>query len=132
MNKKDFLLSALKITNWQLKRPELLQGYNKLNLNSNIQLLFISENNHSDNFFFSDVLQILNLKPDQTLWLKPSELTQISLNHKISVICLAKVEIPDALLMITDNIWQGNLENLLKDPITKKQLWHSIEPWRNY
>ena len=62
MNRRDLLLSEMGITQWQLKKPEVLKGDAQIRLNSAIKLVVICEADYQKTGLFRDVLHSLSLQ----------------------------------------------------------------------
>ncbi len=70
--RRDWLLGQLGITQWELRRPLVLQGEIAVSLSANTRLIMVAEDLPSlDDPLVSDVLRSLALSPQQVMQLTP-------------------------------------------------------------
>lgn len=67
MNRRDLLLQEMGISQWELYRPEVLQGSVGISVAENIRFITVSDENISSSPLLADVLLSLDLKKRKLL-----------------------------------------------------------------
>lgn len=77
-SRRDWLLQQVGITQYQLRRPRVLQGEIAVRLLPDTQLIIVAENPPGlQEPFLRDVLQTLSLKPAQVMTVTPDQLQML-------------------------------------------------------
>ena len=62
MNRRDLLLQAMGVTQWQLVKPQVLKGDAQIRLDQAVKLVVICEEEQQKSRLFQDLLFVLSLK----------------------------------------------------------------------
>ncbi|MBW1251448.1 DNA polymerase III subunit psi [Pantoea allii] len=77
-SRRDWLLQQMGITQYQLRRPRVLQGEIAVRLLPDTQLIIVAENPPGlQEPFLRDVLHTLSLKPTQVMTVTPDQLQML-------------------------------------------------------
>lgn len=63
MNRRDLLLQAMGVTQWQLVKPQVLKGDAQIRLDQAVKLVVICEEEQQKSRLFQDLLFALSLQP---------------------------------------------------------------------
>ena len=83
MNRRDLLLQEMGISQWELYRPEVLQGSVGISVAENIRFITVSDDNISSSPWLSDVLLSLDLKKENCLCLNYDQIQHMECKQPI-------------------------------------------------
>ncbi|OOF47213.1 DNA polymerase III subunit psi [Rodentibacter trehalosifermentans] len=132
MDRRSLLLKAMGITQWQLHRPEVLQGAVGITVAEHIRLIVVSDENLSQSPLLADVLLSLRVKKEDCLCLNYDQIQHLELNHPVQYWLLAKnAEKIDRTLpycLQAERIYRSpNYTDFLSSPAAKRALWQQIQ-----
>lgn len=135
MNKQDWYLNQLDITQYVLRNPAVMKGESAMNIADNIRLIVISQSVPTDKIFY-DILKAIHLTQHNCLILSPAQFIMPieQLNH---VIWFIDHPLPDnwltsPLLKSKAIITTAPLTQLALAPNLKRQLWNNLCQYENY
>lgn len=82
MNRRDLLLQAMGVTQWQLVKPQVLKGDAQIRLDPAVRFVLICEENKQKSRLCQDLLLALSLKPNEFHWVNSEQFQCISFEHK--------------------------------------------------
>lgn len=130
MNRRDLLLNAMGITQWELVKPQVLKGDAQIRLSPAIKFVVICEENRQTSGIFHDLLRTLQLRADEYQWLNREQLARITFDHKPIFWLIQPHEQAVKIKQKFANVptiqtesWQD-----LAQSEQKRQLWRQIEP----
>lgn len=135
MNKQDWYLNQLNITQYVLRNPSVLKGESLLNITDNIRLIIVSKLYPTEKIF-GDILKAIHLTEDNCLTLLPAQLI-MPIEQINNVIWFIDEPLPDnwqksnlreekAIIETVD------LAKLTKSPNLKRKLWYDLCQYENY
>ncbi|PJG84481.1 DNA polymerase III subunit psi [Conservatibacter flavescens] len=132
MTRQDLLLQQMGITQWQLRKPEVLKGAVQVSVAENTRIIVISE--HALNksaVLFQDILHALNIHTDECLCLDFSQAQHLTTTNPLAYWLLSNnSEQIDSTLRFCHNstaIWQSpDWADFQQDPQAKRALWQQI------
>ncbi|SEQ71991.1 DNA polymerase III subunit psi [Basfia succiniciproducens] len=133
MNRRDYLLQEMGITQWQLRRPDVLKGAINIAVEEHIRLLVIAECTLSArDFFIQDVLRSAEIKLQDCLFLTFSQAAHLTVQHPVNYWLLSDEQgiIEQTLTFCTlqNSLWQTpDLPRLKLDRRAKQALWKQIQ-----
>lgn len=132
MNRRDLLLSEMGITQWQLKKSEVLKGDAQIRLNSAIKLVVICKADYQTTGLFRDVLYSLSLQDVEYQWLDNEQSQRLTVDHSI-LLWLIEEEQAGKIEQHFANqtIIQTASWNELAKVEEKRKLWKALEPFCN-
>ena len=83
MNRRDLLLEAMGISQWQLRRPHILQGAIGITVAGNIRLIVVSDTVVSGEPLLTDILRAIDLNAADCLCLNFDQIQHIHLQHSL-------------------------------------------------
>lgn len=132
MNRQDLLLQEMGITQWQLRRPEVLKGVVNIAVDEQICLIVICEEQAENHPFVQDLLLSAQLSKGQYLWVNQEQAQHLSVQHPCHYWLfhqnLEKNDrtFPDLNQAIS--CWKtGNLSSLQHNATEKRDLWRHIQ-----
>jgi len=135
MNKQDWYLNQLGITQYVLRNPSVMKGESAMNIADNVRLIVVSQLVPTDKIFY-DILKAIHLTEQDCLILSPSQLIMPieQVNH---VIWFIDQPLPDTwqtspLLESKAIITTVSLTQLALSPNLKRQLWHNLCQYENH
>ncbi|MCA1921310.1 MAG: DNA polymerase III subunit psi [Buttiauxella noackiae] len=122
--RRDWLLQQLGITQWELRRPAVLQGEIAVSLHENVRLLMVAEVLPDLNDpLVNDVLRSLNLDSQQVMQLTPERAAMLPGDSRCNSWRLGVSEslpIPGAQLATPE------LNELYQNGAARQALWQQI------
>lgn len=82
MNRRDLLLQAMGVTQWQLVKPQVLKGDAQIRLDSAVRFVLICEEDQQKSRLCQDLLLALSLQPNEFYWVNSEQFQRISFEHK--------------------------------------------------
>nr|WP_314739561.1 DNA polymerase III subunit psi [uncultured Haemophilus sp.] len=82
MNRRDLLLQAMGITQWQLVKPQVLKGDAQIRLDPAVKFVLICEEDQQKSRLYQDLQLALALKPEEFYWVNSEQFQRISFEHK--------------------------------------------------
>lgn len=133
MNRRDLLLQQMGISQWQLRRPDVLKGAVNIAVAGHIRLVVIAEQqlNQKDSLL-NDVLLSVEIKADDCLFLDFEQALHLNVQQPTNYWLLGKnsekIDRTLPLCMHAVSLWQTtDLTDLKQDPAAKRNLWQQIQ-----
>lgn len=124
LSRRDWFLKQFGITQWKLRRPDIVHIESDMSIPSNVRLVIVSQSPpHKQDPLFCDVLLSLHLTTEQTYSLTPKQLISIPKDRKYYYWYLGHHE---SLTDTKVNIKSPLLHELYQDGYAKKELWKQI------
>lgn len=82
MNRRDLLLQAMGVTQWQLVKPQVLKGDAQIRLDQAVKLVVICEEEQQKSRLFQDLLFALSLQSNEFYWVNYEQFHRIRFEHK--------------------------------------------------
>ena len=82
MNRRDLLLQAMGVTQWQLVKPQVLKGDAQIRLDQAVKLVVICEEEQQKSRLFQDLLFALSLQSNEFYWVNYEQFQRIRFEHK--------------------------------------------------
>lgn len=122
--KSDWLLQHMGITQWVLRRPEVLRGVALENVSYKVHLLIIAQifPKYND-LLFCDVLRSLRLTTKQIYLLTPQ---QVAILPKYTKCHSWRLGIREPLSLCGIQLYSPVLSELSRDSLAKRALWQQI------
>ncbi|QLB12746.1 DNA polymerase III psi subunit [Bisgaardia hudsonensis] len=133
MNRRDLLLNEMGITQWQLRRPEVLKGAINLPISQHIQLIIIASTElDKTQPLLTDILRSINLSNNDCLITTFDFAPHLNVQHSVNYWLLTenqqKIDRTLPYCQQANAIWYSpNLENLKQSPQVKRQFWQQIQ-----
>ncbi|QIW15937.1 DNA polymerase III subunit psi [Pasteurellaceae bacterium RH1A] len=132
MNRRDLLLHEMKITQWELVKPQVLKGDAQIRLSPEVKLVVVCEEDGQKSPLFQDILHCLGLKPHQYQWLNLEQSLRLHISHQPLFWLLQKEEQAGQFVKkfanqpacIRQNQWQD-----LQHPQDKRRFWQALQPF---
>ncbi|NBI42536.1 DNA polymerase III subunit psi [[Haemophilus] felis] len=133
MNKRDFLLHEMGITQWQLRYPERLQGSARIDLPSEIKVVMLSDEAvQIQHPLLQDLRRSMQLDADQFITLRFAQIQHLQteegriywlLSDDATLLANMATQCPKAT-----HIWQSpSWQQFLHSPQAKRQLWQQMQ-----
>lgn len=129
MNRRDLLLQAMGVTQWQLVKPQVLKGDAQIRLDQAVKLVVICEEEQQKSRLFQDLLFVLSLKSNEFYWVNYEQFQRICFEHKPFFLVVEAEEQAVRIQEKYANQPQLHVENwaeLLK-PESKRNLWKGFD-----
>lgn len=133
MNRRDLLLNEMGISQWQLRRPEVLKGAVNITMAEHIRLVVITEQelNQRDHLL-NDVLLSAEISIAHCLFIDFEQVLYLNVRQPIHYWLLsqnnAKIDRTLPLCVQALSLWQSTtLEELKQTPTAKRALWQQIQ-----
>ena len=129
MNRRDLLLQAMCVTQWQLVKPQVLKGDAQIRLDQAVKLVVICEEEQQKSGLFQDLLFALSLQPNEFYWVNHEQFQRIRFEHKLFFLVVEAEEQAVKIQEKYANQPQLHVENwaeLLK-PESKRKLWKGFD-----
>ena len=129
MNRRDLLLQAMGVTQWQLVKPQVLKGDAQIRLDQAVKLVVICEEEQQKSGLFQDLLFALSLQPNEFYWVNHEQFQRIRFEHKLFFLVVEAEEQAVKIQEKYANQPQLHVENwaeLLK-PESKRKLWKGFD-----
>ena len=81
MNRRDLLLQAMGVTQWQLVKPQVLKGDAQIRLDQAVKLVVICEEEQQKSRLFQDLLFALSLQSNEFYWVNHEQFQRIRFKH---------------------------------------------------
>ena len=81
MNRRDLLLQAMGVTQWQLVKPQVLKGDAQIRLDRAVKLVVICEEEQQKSRLFQDLLFALSLQSNEFYWVNHEQFQRIRFKH---------------------------------------------------
>lgn len=132
MNRQDLLLQEMGITQWQLRRPEVLKGVVNIAVSEQIRLIVICEDRVDEQPFVQDLLRSAALSKEQYLWVNSEQAQHLSVQHSCHYWLFDQNDeknnrtLPDLKQSIS--YWKTeSLSALKQNADEKRDLWQHIQ-----
>ncbi|OCG23213.1 hypothetical protein A9G11_06345 [Gilliamella sp. wkB108] len=129
MNKQDWYLKQLNITQYVLRNSTVFKGEIATHIGDEIRLIVVAEQKPTQKIYL-DILNAIHLTEDQVLILTPSQLIMPASDVNI-VVWFIDVK-PDESWQSPLTIETINLDLLANAPQQKRQLWQQLCQYENY
>ena len=129
MNRRDLLLQAMGVTQWQLVKPQVLKGDAQIRLDQAVKLVVICEEEQQKSGLFQDLLFALSLQPNEFYWVNHEQFQRIRFEHKLFFLVVEAEEQAVKIQEKYANQPQLHVENwaeLLKTE-SKRKLWKGFD-----
>ena len=129
MNRRDLLLQAMGVTQWQLVKPQVLKGDAQIRLDQAVKLVVICEEEQQKSGLFQDLLFALSLQPNEFYWVNHEQFQRIRFKHTPFFLVIEDEEQAVKIQKKCTNQPQLKVESwaeLLK-PESKRKLWEGLD-----
>ena len=129
MNRRDLLLQAMGVTQWQLVKPQVLKGDAQIRLDQAVKLVVICEEEQQKSRLFQDLLFALSLQSNEFYWVNYEQFHRIRFEHKPVFLVVEAEEQAVRIQEKYANQPQLHVENwaeLLKSE-SKRKLWKGFD-----
>ena len=129
MNRRDLLLQAMGVTQWQLVKPQVLKGDAQIRLDQAIKLGVICEEEQQKSRLFQDLLFALSLQSNEFYWVNHEQFQRIRFKHTPFFLVVEDKEQAVKIEKKCANQPQLKVESwaeLLK-PESKRKLWKGLD-----
>ena len=129
MNRRDLLLQAMSVTQWQLVKPQVLKGNAKILLDQAFKLVVICEEEQQKSRLFQDLLFALSLQSNEFYWVNHEQFQRIRFKHTPFFLVIEDEEQAVKIQKKCTNQPQLKVESwaeLLK-PESKRKLWKGLD-----
>lgn len=130
MNRRDWLLEEMGISQWALRKPQVLKGDAQIRLSAEIALVVVCEEDWQTSRLFGDVLRALNLKPHQYQWFSLKHASRLAFSHSpyIWLIASESQAVEFAAKFAEQTLWRHSAWQDLHASAAKRQFWQQLEP----
>ena len=129
MNRRDLLLQAMGVTQWQLVKPQVLKGDAQIRLDQAVKLVVICEEEQQKSRLFQDLLFALSLQSNEFYWVNHEQFQRIRFKHTPFCLVIEDEEQAVKIQKKCTNQPQLKVESwaeLLK-PESKRKLWKGLD-----
>lgn len=128
MNRRDLLLNEMKITQWELTKPQVLKGDAQIRLPEQVKLVVICDEDQQKSLLFQDVLRCLKLTPKDYQWFDAEQAQRLTFSHSpfFWLIQPEKQAQAFAKRWAKQTAWQTASWQTLQASETKRQLWQQL------
>ena len=129
MNRRDLLLQAMSVTQWQLFKPQVLIGNAQSRLDQAVKLVVICEEEQQKSRLFQDLLFALSLQSNEFYWVNHEQFQRIRFKHTPFFLVIEDEEQAVKIQKKCTNQPQLKVESwaeLLK-PESKRKLWKGLD-----
>lgn len=129
MNRRDLLLQAMGVTQWQLVKPQVLKGDAQIRLDQAVKLVVICEEEQQKSRLFQDLLFALSLQSNEFYWVNHEQFQRIRFKHTPFFLVIEDEEQAVKIQKKCTNQPQLKVESwaeLLK-PESKRKLWKGLD-----
>ena len=129
MNRRDLLLQAMGVTQWQLVKPQVLKGDAQIQLDQAVKLVVICEEKQQKSRLFQDLLFALSLQSNEFYWVNHEQFQRIRFKHTPFFLVIEDEEQAVKIQKKCTNQPQLKVESwaeLLK-PESKRKLWEGLD-----
>ncbi len=129
MNRRDLLLQAMGVTQWQLVKPQVLKGDAQIRLDQAVKLVVICEEEQQKSRLFQDLLFALSLQSNEFYWVNHEQFQRIHFKHTPFFLVVEDKEQAVKIEKKCANQPQLKVESwaeLLK-PESKRKLWKGLD-----
>lgn len=132
MDRRSLLLKEMGITQWQLHRPDVLQGAVGIAVGAHIRLIVVSEESLSHSPLLADVILSLELTKEDCLCLNFEQIQHLELNHPVRYWLLAenaeKIDRTLPYCLHAERIYRSpNYADFQSSHTAKRELWQQIQ-----
>lgn len=132
MNRRNLLLKEMGITQWQLHRPDVLQGVVGIVVAENIRLIIVSDENVQTSPLLSDVLLSLEIPKEDCLCLNFEQIQHLESSHAVRYWLLAesaeKIDRALPFCLQAERIYRSpNFAQFQLSNAAKQDLWQQIQ-----
>ena len=129
MNRRDLLLQAMGVTQWQLVKPQVLKGDAQIRLDQAVKLVVICEEEQQKSRLFQDLLFALSLQSNEFYWVNHEQFQRIRFKHTPFFLVIEDEEQAVKIQKKCTNQPQLKVESwaeLLK-PESKRKWWEGLD-----
>ena len=129
MNRRDLLLQAMGVTQWQLVKPQVLKGDAQIRLDQAVKLVVICEEEQQKSRLFQALLFALSLQSNEFYWVNHEQFQRIRFKHTPFFLVIEDEEQAVKIQKKCTNQPQLKVESwaeLLK-PESKRKLWKGLD-----
>ncbi|MDO4430530.1 MAG: DNA polymerase III subunit psi [Lonepinella koalarum] len=131
MNRRDLLLQEMGISQWQLRRPEMLKGAVNIVVGEQIRLIVVCKENQEKQPIIQDLLRSAAISGTELLWINQEQAQHLSLQHPCHYwFFTTNSEKNDRTSPIENQLlsyWEVNLTELKKNASQKRAFWQHIQ-----
>lgn len=132
MDRRSLLLKEMGITQWQLHRPEVLQGAVGIAVAEHIRFIVVSDDSLIQSPLLSDVLLSLELKKEDCLCLNYDQIQHLELNHSVRYWLLAenaeKIDRTLPYCLQAERVYRSpDYQTFHSSSFAKRELWQQIQ-----
>lgn len=122
--RRDWLLQQLGITQWELRRPTVLQGEVAVSLPEQTRLLIVADVLPLEgDLIVNDVIRSLNLQPSQVYRLQTEQVAMLPTDTHCNT---WRLGISEPLMVAGVQLFSPALVELSQDAGAKRALWQQI------
>lgn len=129
MNRRDLLLQAMGVTQWQLVNPQVLKGDAQIRLDQAVKLVVICEEEQQKSRLFQDLLFALSLQSNEFYWVNHEQFQRIRFKHTPFFLVIEDEEQAVKIQKKCTNQPQLKVESWaeLLRPESKRKLWKGLD-----
>ncbi len=129
MNRRDLLLQAMGVTQWQLVKPQVLKGDAQIRLDQAVKLVVICEEEQQKSRLFQDLLFALSLQSNEFYWVNHEQFQRIRFKHTPFFLVIEDEEQAVKIQKKCTNQPQLKVESWaeLLRPESKRKLWKGLD-----
>ena len=129
MNRRDLLLQAMGVTQWQLVKPQVLKGDAQIRLDQAVKLVVICEEEQQKSRLFQDLLFALSLQSNEFYWVNHEQFQRIRFKHTPFFLVIEDEEQAVKIQKKCTNQPQLKVKSWaeLLRPESKRKLWKGLD-----
>ncbi|MCW9710025.1 DNA polymerase III subunit psi [Avibacterium sp. 21-586] len=132
MKRHQLLLQEMGLTQWQLTRPERLQGIVNIPIEEQVRLVIISEIENIPTLLLQDILHSLEFKLNEHLAIHFDFIPHLLVSHKVHYWLLSenleKIHRTLPYCQKALSLWLSpSWETFMTSPQEKRKLWQQIQ-----
>lgn len=131
MNRRDLLLNEMNLSQWVLKKPQVLKGDVQILLDPHVKLVVVCEEDQQHSGLFQDILRSLQLKSTEYQWVNAEQAMRLHFEQSPILWIIQAQESMERLnkRYVKQTILQCPSWQELYQPQQKKALWQQIQPF---
>ena len=129
MNRRDLLVQAMSVTQWQLVKPQVLKGNAQIRLDQAVKLVVICEEEQQKSRLFQDLLFALSLQSNEFYWVNHEQFQRIRFKHTPFFLVIEDEEQAVKIQKKCTNQPQLKVESWaeLLTPESNRKLWKGLD-----
>lgn len=126
MNRRDSLLHEMQITQWVLRKPQVLKGDGQISLSADVKLVVICDEDHQQSQLFQDVLRCLQLDEKSYHWSSVEQSSRLIFSHLPFAWLISDTSQAVVSAEKYAKLWQTENWQFQQQSQQKRQLWQQI------